>query len=128
MQRTLMISAAVGVLATMIGGTPVADADPLSDCGPDQATALDVAIAHEQHDPLTQAPWSPIPVASNFDSCANLSAVLVTIDNPKPNSPRQGFLFHHGTYIGTSTTVSRDNCCWMSKVHRRLYWFSSSGL
>ena len=107
MHRILRIAAAVCALAMMIGGTPVAVADPLSDCGPDQAAALDIAIAHEQHDPLTQAPWSPIPVASNFDACADLSAVLVTIDNPKPNSPRQGFLFHRGTYIGTSTAVSR---------------------
>ena len=107
MHRTLMRSAAVCAVAMMIGGTPVAGADPVPGCGPDQTAALDIAIAHEQHDPLTQAPWSDVPVASTYDACADLSAVLVTIDNPKPNSPRQGFLFHHGTYIGTSTTVSR---------------------
>ncbi len=49
----------------------------------------------------------PHPSESNFDSCADLSAILVTIDNPKPNSPRQGFLFHRGTYIGTTTMQSR---------------------
>lgn len=91
----------------MIGGTPVAAADPIPDCGPDQATALDSAIRHEQFDPLTRAPWSPIPVASNFDACADLSAILVTIDNPRPNSPRQGFLFHRGTYIGTTLAKPR---------------------
>lgn len=91
----------------MIGGTPVAGADPLPDCGPDQATALDIAIAHEQHDPISQAPWSPIPVQSNFDACADLSAAVVTIDNPRPNSPRQGFLFHRGTYVGTTLTKPR---------------------
>ena len=107
MHRTLMRSAAVCAVAMMIGGTPVAGADPVPGCGPDQTAALDIAIAHEQHDPLTQAPWSDVPVASNYDACADLSAVLVTIDNPKPNSPRQGFLFHRGTYIGTSTQVSR---------------------
>jgi LppP/LprE lipoprotein len=107
MSRLLVSSAAVCTLAMMIGGSPVAGADPIPDCGPDQATALDSAIAHEQHDPLTQAPWSPIPVASNFDACADLSAILATIDNPRPNSPRQGFLFHRGTYIGTTLTKSR---------------------
>jgi hypothetical protein len=91
----------------MVGGPPVASADPVAGCGPDQATALGVAMDHERHDPLTQAPWSDVPVASNYDACADLSAVLVTIDNPRPNSPRQGFLFHRGTYIGTSTPASR---------------------
>jgi hypothetical protein len=91
----------------MFGGAPVAGADPVPSCGPDQATALDSAIAHEQHDPVSQAPWSPIPVESTFDACADLSAILVTIDNPRPNSPRQGFLFHRGTYIGTTLTKSR---------------------
>jgi hypothetical protein len=105
--RVLVSSAAVCALALMIGGAPVAGADPIPDCGPDQPSALGVALAHEQHDPLTQAPWSPIPVQSNFDACADLSAILVTIDNPKPNSPRQGLLFHRGTYIGTTTTTPR---------------------
>lgn len=91
----------------MAGNAPVAGADPVPSCGPDQATALDIAIAHEQHDPITQAPWSPIPVQSNFDSCADLSAILVTSDNPRPNSPRQGFLFHRGTYIGTALSKPR---------------------
>ena len=98
-----MVAAALGMLI----GTPVAGADPVPGCGPDQATALDIAIKHEKHDALTQAPWSDLPVASNFDACADLSAILVTIDNPKPNSPRQGFLFNRGNYIGTTTTTSR---------------------
>ena len=91
----------------MFGGAPVASADPIPSCGPDEATALDIAIAHELHDPLTRAPWSHIPVTSNYDACADLSAILVTIDNPRPNSPRQGFLFHRGTYIGTTLTTPR---------------------
>ena len=107
MRRELVSTAAVCALAMTIGGIGVAGADPIPDCGPDQATALAITVAHEQHDPLTQAPWSLIPVQSNFDSCADLSAILVTIDNPKPNSPRQGFLFHRGTYIGTALSTSR---------------------
>jgi LppP/LprE lipoprotein len=106
-RRILISSAAVGALAVTIGGGGVAGADPIPDCGPDQPTALAIAVAHEKHDPLTQAPWSLIPVQSNFDSCADLSAMLVTIDNPKPNSPRQGFLFHRGTYVGTTLATSR---------------------
>lgn len=107
MRRILVNSAAVCALAMTIGGAGVAGADPVADCGPDQATALAIAFAREKHDPLTQAPWSLIPVQSNFDACADLSAMLVTIDNPRPNSPRQGFLFHRGTYIGTTLSMPR---------------------
>jgi len=106
-RRILVTSAAVCAVAVTAGGTGVAGADPGPGCGPDQPTALLMAIDREKHDPLTQAPWSQIPVQSNFDSCADLSAILVTIDNPKPNSPRQGFLFHRGIYIGTTLSNSR---------------------
>ena len=102
--RALAISAAVCVLAGLFGGTPAANADPAPACGPDQATALGVAIAHDRHEPLTQAPWSPVPVQSNFDPCADLSAAVMTIDMAKPTSPRQVFFFHRGTYIGNATT------------------------
>ena len=92
----------------MIGGTPVAAADEdVPACGGDQQTELNWALAHEQHDPRSQAPWSDIPVQSNFDSCADVSGMVITIDNPKPNSPRQGFLFHRGRYIGTTQQMSR---------------------
>src|SRR6202047_3403868 len=107
MRRLLASSAAVCALAMPTGGAGAPGADPIPDCGPDQATALAIAVARERHDPLTQAPWSLIPVQSNFASGADLSAMLVTIDNPKPNSPRQGFLFHRGTYIGTPLSLSR---------------------
>lgn len=87
-------------------GAPTAGADPVDTCGPDQASAIDLAVAHMPHDLLTQAPWIRQPVASNFDSCANLSAVLLTADT-KPNSPRQGLLFHRGALVGTTTELSR---------------------
>ncbi|HEY7052688.1 MAG TPA: LppP/LprE family lipoprotein [Mycobacterium sp.] len=106
MSRVLASSAALCALGTLVA--PSAAADPIPVCGPDQATAVGMAIDREQHDRLTQAPWNPAPVGgSNFDSCANLSVVVVSIDNPRPNSPRQAFLFHQGTYIGTATTASR---------------------
>jgi len=107
-RRVLTSSAAVWALVASIVGAPVASADPAPDCGPDQATAVNEALRHEQHDPRTYAPWNPAPVGgSNFDACADLSAVVVSIDNPRPTSPRQPFLFHRGVYIGTGMTMSR---------------------
>jgi hypothetical protein len=107
MNRVLATSAAACALAMTVSA-PTAAADPPPVCGPDQATAVATAIAHEYHDRLSLAPWNPAPVGgSNFDSCADLSAVVVSIDMARPNSPRQGFLFHRGNYVGTALTNSR---------------------
>jgi LppP/LprE lipoprotein len=107
MNRVLAGSAAFALAASIVG-IPVASADPAPDCGPDYATALNEAIRHEKHDPRTYAPWNPAPIGgSNYDACADLSAVVVSIDNPRPTSPRQGFLFHRGRYIGTALPMSR---------------------
>lgn len=102
-RRVLASSAAFCALAGLLYGAPAANADPVPACGPDQATAMGVAIAHDRHEPLTQGPWSPVPVQSNFDPCADLSAAVVTIEMAKPTSPRQVFLFNRGNYIGNAT-------------------------
>jgi hypothetical protein len=99
-------SAACVVAAALVSGVPAAGAEP-APCGPDQGTAIASAIAHDKHDGLTQAPWNPAPIMSNYDACADLSAVILSIDMAKPTSPRQVFLFHRGTYIGTGTTKTR---------------------
>jgi hypothetical protein len=99
---------AVSVFALLAVGAPVAQADPDTACGPDQGTAMADAIAHTPHDTRSQAPWNPAPVGgSSFDSCANLSAVVASIDNPRPSSPRNAFLFHRGVFVGTAFWDSR---------------------
>jgi hypothetical protein len=105
--RVLVGSAAVCAFAGLIGGIPAASADPFPSCGPDQATAIGSATARDRHDTITQAPWNPVPVQSNYDACADLSAAVITIDMARPTSPRQVFLFHRGTYIGNATNNSR---------------------
>ncbi|MDT5092152.1 MAG: hypothetical protein QOH60_1515 [Mycobacterium sp.] len=108
MREKLLSATAASAMALLTVGAPVAQADPDQACGPDQATAMADAIAHTPHDTLTQAPWNPAPVGgSSFDSCANLSAVVVSIDNPRPTSPRNAFLFHRGVFTGTALWQSR---------------------
>ena len=105
--RRLSLSASALCAVAMLG-TPPASADPGDPCGPDQATAVDSAIAHTPHDTRSQSPWGPAPVGgSNFDSCANLSAVVVSIEDPRPTSPRNAFLFHRGVFVGTALWQSR---------------------
>jgi hypothetical protein len=106
--RGLIVSSAA-VCALGMFGAPAAQADPpVGACGPDQATAVGDAIAHTPHDTVTQAPWNPTPVGgSNFDPCANLSAVVLSIDNPRPTSPRNAFLFNRGVFVGTALWTAR---------------------
>lgn len=50
-------------------------------------------------------PWSHNPRAfeGNYDPCATLSAVIVTVEGATGSSPEQALLFHKGDYVGTGT-------------------------
>ncbi|MET0703017.1 MAG: LppP/LprE family lipoprotein [Mycobacterium sp.] len=51
--------------------------------------------------------FSPRPVGGNYDPCANLSAILMTVDPPLSIPPPvQAMLFHRGTYMGKATMKS----------------------
>lgn len=43
------------------------------------------------------------PEDSNYDPCADLSAVLVTVQDATNSSPDQALMFHRGTFVGTAT-------------------------
>jgi len=44
--------------------------------------------------------WSP---GSNYDPCADLSTVLITIERATGSSPMQALMFHRGVFLGTRT-------------------------
>lgn len=74
------------------------------DCGgPDETAAMRFAFAQLPFEPLTGAKWDATPVASNYDPCATLSTILVTVEQPTGSSPVQALMFHHGEYVGTGT-------------------------
>lgn len=107
MKRVLATSAAAACAVTAwFGAGAAAQAQPPV-CGPDQGSAVIDALRHDQYDQKTQVPWNPAALDSNYDPCADLSAVVVSIDLPKPNSPRQVLMFNRGTYIGLATRKSR---------------------
>jgi LppP/LprE lipoprotein/Protein of unknown function (DUF2510) len=77
-------------------------------CGPDEATALQSALAQvpaPQIAATTGARWSAQIWApnSNYDPCADLSAVLITVEGATGSSPEQALMFHRGSYLGTGT-------------------------
>ncbi len=50
------------------------------------------------HDPRSFDP------SSNYNPCATLSAVIITIEGATGSSPDQALLFHNGKYVGTGTS------------------------
>jgi hypothetical protein len=75
-------------------------------CGPDEAAALQSALALLPPEPVTGARWDSSPPASsdsNYDPCADLSTILVGIEAGTGSSPWQALMFHRGIYLGTGT-------------------------
>ncbi|MFI6172798.1 LppP/LprE family lipoprotein [Nocardia sp. NPDC051052] len=75
-------------------------------CGVDlTAQVIQSAIAALPAEPVTQAPWSVDArgFEGNFDPCATLSTVIVTVEGATGSSPNQALLFHKGVYLGTAT-------------------------
>ncbi|CAM4190210.1 hypothetical protein MB901379_04361 [Mycobacterium basiliense] len=73
-------------------------------CGPDEAAAVSAALAKLPPDRKTGRPWNPAPESSNYDSCAELSAVVVTVQDSTRSSPDQVLMFHRGAFVGTATS------------------------
>src|SRR5690606_15963239 len=99
-----LVLAAAAACAGFVA-TPAAHAVPPSaGCGPDEASALQFALAQMPFEPLTGRPWSRTPVASNYEPCADLSTILVMTEDGTGSSPVQALMFHRGQYLGTGTS------------------------
>jgi len=106
--RAAGLANTVFLLAVLLGAIPQAVAEPNSGCGPDQATAVQSALAQippPQIAAATGARWSANiwPPDSNYNPCADLSTVLITVEGATGSSPMQALMFHRGTYLGTGT-------------------------
>jgi hypothetical protein len=87
---------------------PQVVAEPNTGCGPDQATAVRSALSQvpaPQIAATTGAEWSAQIWApnSNYDACADLSTVVITVEGATGSSPEQALMFHRGSYLGTGT-------------------------
>jgi LppP/LprE lipoprotein len=94
-----MIFVVVGGLIGWSG--PIAPAS--AQCGPDQASAVWSALAQLPPERLTGRRFASGPLQSNYDPCADLSTVLVTIEGATGSSPIQALMFHRGKFLGTGT-------------------------
>lgn len=88
--------------ATPVAPPPIAPPSPT--CGPDQATALQAALAKLPPEPKTGRGWSSNPIGGNYNPCVDLSTILVMIQGGTASSPVQALMFHRGQYVGTGTS------------------------
>jgi hypothetical protein len=74
-------------------------AAPPPACGPDQATALQSALAQLPPEPVTGTGRQTTTIGSDYNPCADLSTILVTIQGGTASSPVQALMFHRGTFL-----------------------------
>jgi LppP/LprE lipoprotein len=95
--------AVVVVVATGSIGWSDRIAPASAQCGPDQASAVWTALAVLPNERVTGRRFASAPLESNYDPCADLSTVLVTIEGATGSSPIQALMFHRGEFLGTGT-------------------------
>ncbi len=78
--------------------------EPSSECGvAAEQEAIAGGLAKLGPEPITGRSWSDVPLASNFDPCAELSAVVVSIEGGTGSSPSHALMFNRGVFQGTAT-------------------------
>lgn len=65
------------------------------------APEIATAVAALPRDPRSQQPWSPEPLAGNYNECAPLSAVIIKANTNASNPNTRAVLFHLGKFIPT---------------------------
>ncbi len=84
---------------------PATSAPPASPKAPDPcavnlaAPAIAKAVSELPRDPRSKQPWSPEPLAGNYNECTDLSAVIVKANTNAANPSTRAVLFHRGHYV-----------------------------
>jgi hypothetical protein len=59
------------------------------------------AVSELPRDPRSGQPWSPEPLAGNYNECAQLSAIVIKANTNAENPNTRALLFHLGKVIPT---------------------------
>jgi hypothetical protein len=93
------------ITAPPLGSPPATAASPSSVAPVDPCSVnlgsptIAKAVSELPKDPRSQQPWSPEPLAGNFNECAQLSAVIVKANTNTGNPTTRAVMFHLGQYI-----------------------------
>lgn len=106
--RSVIFPTFVGVMSIALSTLQLAQAAPGQGCGvnlvvPEIQTGINSAPTVPQGWPWSHDPRSFDP-SSNYNPCATLSAVIITVEAATGSSPDQALLFHNGNYVGTGTS------------------------
>jgi hypothetical protein len=87
---------------------PTVAAGPTTTPGPADPCAVNLAapeiakaVSDLPRDPRSNQPWSPEPLAGNFNECAQLSVVIVKANTNADNPNTRAVMFHLGKFIPT---------------------------
>jgi len=87
---------------------PSAAAEPSTTAAPADPCAVNLAapeiaraVSDLPRDPRSDQPWSPEPVAGNYNECAPLSVVIVKANTNADNPNTRAVMFHQGKFIPT---------------------------
>lgn len=65
------------------------------------APAIAQTVSELPRDPNSNQSWYPVPIAGNYNECAQLSAVIIKANTNAPNPSTRAVMFHLGKYIPT---------------------------
>lgn len=63
------------------------------------APAIAKAVSELPRDPRSGQPWNPEPVAGNYSTCADISAVIVKANTNAEHPGTRAVLFHLGEFL-----------------------------
>lgn len=85
-----------------IAAGPTTTAGPVDPCAVNLAAPeIAHAVAQLPRDPRSQQPWSPEPLAGNYNECAQLSVVVIRANTNAANPNTRAVMFHLGKFIPT---------------------------
>lgn len=81
--------------------TPAAESSaPPDPCAVNLASPTIAKVVSElPRDPRSQQPWSPEPLAGNYNECAQLSAVIIKANTNAISPTTRAVMFHLGQFI-----------------------------
>jgi hypothetical protein len=89
-------------LAPTVAAGPTATSAPADPCAVNLgAPQIAKAVSDLPRDPRSNQPWSPEPLAGNFNECAPLSVVIVKANTNAENPNTRAVMFHLGKFIPT---------------------------
>lgn len=66
------------------------------------APAITKAVSELPRDPRSKQPWSPEPLAGNYSTCADISAVIIKANTNAEHPSTRAVLFHRGEFLPQS--------------------------